>query len=312
MGLTNIHLQMLNSERNIYEVAELFNQNRYSVSEIIEDLASPNVIDGSLLNQSNFLECVETKQQFRIEDKVIDFRNGITEIKDDAWTKANAEFLHYHRSLTLYTLINRLPLINYLREKTGIADIKNATVIDVGAGTGHTLCTFFKHPETLKYYNLDPNLRLLHDQFVRIYPELLNLKMGHLLCYAEQLPFKSGCADLVMSMTSIDHFKDYQSFMNEAFRVLKVGGRIFITSHLDLPPEKRVQSVSAASKLFSYQFWERVARFLYYRRYRVGADDHTFHFEDMQPILDGLVKSGFKIQDKEEFSGNFWITAVKS
>lgn len=309
--MESIHLEMLKKERNVYESANLFHQNRISVSELMKDLASPISTNGKLKLSGDNLECEQSSQRFSITNNVIDFRNVAVEEKGDAWEDANEEFLNYHRSLTVYTLLNSLPLINYLREKTGIAEIKDAMVIDVGAGTGHTLCSFFKNPESLKYYNLDPNLRLLHDQFIRIYPDLLNLKMGHLLCFAEKLPFRDSCADLVMSLSSIDHFKDYEAFMKEAFRVLKSGGRIFITSHLDLPPEKRVQRVSKKVKFFTPQFWERVARFLYYRKFKVGDDDHTFHFEDMQPLVAGLEKAGFKILDKEEFLGNFWITAVK-
>lgn len=309
--MANVHLEMLKKERNVYEAADLSDQNRFSVADLMEDLASPVIVNGKLTLTNDHLQCEQSKQRFPVVDNVIDFRNVAVEEKGDAWESANEEFLNYHRSLTVYTLLNSLPLINYLRERTGIAEIEDATVIDVGAGTGHTLCSFFKNPSTLRYYNLDPNLRLLHDQFIRIYPDLLQLKMGHILCFAEKLPFRDGCADLVMSLSSIDHFKDYEAFMREAFRVLKPEGRIFISSHLDLPPDKRVQRVATTSKLFGFQFWERVARYLYYRKYRVGDDDHTFHFEDVQPMVQGLEKAGFTIVDHEEFLGNFWITAVK-
>jgi ubiquinone/menaquinone biosynthesis C-methylase UbiE len=309
--MSNVHLEMIPKERNIYEAAELYNQNRLSVEEMSHDLGSPVNSGGVLVADGKSLRCAQSGEIFPVKNNVIDFRNVDVPGSTKEWQDANKEFLNYHKSLTVYTMLNSLPLINYLRGRTGIGDIKNATVIDVGGGTGHTLCSFFRHPETLRYYNLDPNLRLLHDQFIRVYPEILHLKMGHLLCFGERLPFKSEVADLVMSLSSIDHFKDYKEFISEAFRVLKPRGRIFISSHLDLPSEQRVQSVQFWQKLFSMQFFERVARYLYFRKYRVGDDDHTYHFESVDPIETALTAKGFKIIEKEELLGNFWITAIK-
>ena len=59
---------------------------------------------------------------------------------------------------------------NQLNQKQN--PLKNIKVLDVGGGTGHTHCSFFQFPEEIEYYLLDPNLRLLHDQFLRLYPKL--------------------------------------------------------------------------------------------------------------------------------------------
>jgi ubiquinone/menaquinone biosynthesis C-methylase UbiE len=308
--MENLHLSLLKKERNIYDLAELFHQNRFTINEILDEIANPFNPGEKLILEGNTLTNESRTARFQILDNVIDLRTSNIEGKDP-WSNLNKRFMNYHKSLSVYTMMNSLPQINYLRQITGVADIQNATVIDVGAGTGHILCSFFKHPETLKYFNLDPNLRLLHDQFIRVYPDLLELKMGHLLCYAEELPIQNNKADLVMSMSSIDHFKDYKKFVKEAYRVNKVGGKIFICSHLDVPKSKRIQRVSVPSKLFSYSFWERLSRYLFYRKYNVGTDDHTFHFETIEPIESALVKTGYKILNKEEYYGNFWIVGQK-
>ena len=311
MNFTDLQIHLLKQERNIYQVAELYDQQRHEISNKLDVLASPEKVDGNLKISGNKLICEQSNTEYNIKNNVVDFCKNQFEKSEDEWARLNAQFMNYHKSLTIYTLINSVPLLNYISEKSGLGQLKNAKVVDIGAGTGHALCSFFQNPETLDYYLCDPNLRLLHDQFIRIYPRLSKLKLTHLLCYAEKLPFKSNSIDLVMSLSAIDHFKDYHAFFNEGYRICKPEGLIFISSHLDVPESKRVQKVSVQSKLFSYSFWERVARFIYYRKHKVGTDDHTQHFETIEPIEQAMNKAGFKTHSKEEFFGHFWIIGKK-
>lgn len=311
MDFLQLQLNLLKKERNIYELADLYEQQRLSPANMLAELCSPEQADAPLQEQGNALTCSSSGKRFAIENQVVDFTGQEFEKNQDEWARLNAQFLNYHKSLSVYTLVNALPLLNYLAERSGLHELRNATVVDIGAGTGHAYCSFFRHPETLRYYLVDPNLRLLHDQFLRIYPRLAQLKMGHILSYAEKLPFKSNSADLVMSQSAIDHFKDYKQFMKESFRITKPGGQFFLSSHLDVPPGERIQRMSTPAKLFSFQFWERLARFLYYRKYQVGKDDHTWHFETIDPLLEATREAGFEIIDHEVVLGHFWIKAVK-
>ena len=93
--------------------------------------------------------------------------------------------------------------------------------MDVGGGTGHTLATFFEFPETIDYFLVDPNIRLIHDQFIRLYLKLSYLKMSHIQANAEFLPIKENSFDLVLNLSAIDHLDDYKKFISEAYRVLK-------------------------------------------------------------------------------------------
>ena len=165
--------------------------------------------------------------------------------------------------------------------------------------------------QSIDYYLCEPNLILLHDQFLRLFPKLSKHKITHLLCYAEKLPFKSGTVDLIMSISSIDHFKDYKSFFKEAYRITKDTGRVFVTSHLETKKDIRIQNTSIKSKLFKSELMERITRYLFLKKYRVKDDDHVNHFETIQPIEEALLAAGFIVEDKEEFLGNFWIIGKK-
>ena len=45
---------------------------------------------------------------------------------------------------------------------------------------------------------MDPNIRLIHDQFIRLYPKLSYLKMSHIQANAEFLPIKKNSFDVVL------------------------------------------------------------------------------------------------------------------
>ena len=307
----NIHLELFKRERNIYQLAQLIPQKRRPVGEYVHLLKGPEDAEEHDLDlKENQIVNRATSQRYAVLDDVAIFTDR--DVCDEEWKGKNEQFLNYNKSLGPYTLMNSTPLINYLSSETGLGKLQHIRVADVGGGTGHAQCSFFRHPETIEYFLVDPNLRLLHDQFVRIYPGLSEHPMAHILAYAERLPFKSATFDLVMSLSSIDHFGDYKRFLGEGYRILKPAGSIFIAGHLHHEAvDPRPQSASLFQKIFSETFWERLARYLYYRKYKVGRDDHTQHFATTQPIEEALLSSGFCIERSHTVMGLFYLTAKK-
>ena len=286
--LLELYKEMIDKERNIYEPANLHQQNRRPVSSylgILKDPFSekPLTLDNNKLKVENSYEIVDSIPNFT--------KNNLN---SSEWKRLNEQFLNYHKSLSLYSAVNSTPIINYLSLETEVGLIKNKKVLDVGGGTGHTHCSFFHFPETIEYFLLDPNLRLLHDQFLRFYPKLSTLKMAHILANAENLPIKDNSFDIVLNLSAVDHFDDYKKFISESYRVLKPGGKFLISSHLDLPPDN-FENPSIKNKIFSDNFFERVSRYFYYRKHKVGDDDHTLSLETPTPIKDALQHSGYKI-----------------
>lgn len=298
------YLDLIDKERNIYEKAQLFHQTRKPVSEYINILQDPQTgKDVDLKGEKIFGD-----KTYSSSNNVADFSNHDKNSED--WKILNDQFLNYHKSLTVYTAVNCAPLINYLSLRTKIGLMKNVKVLDIGGGTGHTHCSFFQFPEEIEYYLLDPNLRLLHDQFLRLYPKLSYLPMGHIIANAEQLPVKDNSFDLVLNISAIDHMNDYKRFISESFRVLKPKGTILISSHLDIAQEIKAKT-KVKNKIFSLSFLERLSRFLYFKKHQVGDDDHTLHLSNTQPIEKALINNGFKIVEKEIFKRYFWIIGNK-
>jgi len=328
MNAQEIHSYLISKHRNIYQEAQLFNQNRRPITEYVNFLAHPLSPDIELNLKDNTL-VASNKDEFSINNNVIDFRKVNSSLQNSStqkqWEELNSFLINYQQYLTPYVLLNSLPIYSYIAEKTGLNKLKNAKVVDVGAGTGQIFGTFFYHQESLEYFLLDPNLRLLHDHFLRLYPKLASYPIGHILCYAENLPFKAEFADLVMSFSSIDHFKDYKQFMSEAHRILKPGGHILIASHLDIQTVKDKVITTPTELLESKNtktFKEKVLNRLalkseyYARKYhnkKRGAvkDDHMHHFEDTAILEKALAEAGFQVEQAEVFNMNFYIKAKK-
>jgi ubiquinone/menaquinone biosynthesis C-methylase UbiE len=291
----NTWLSLHNQPRNIYQNADFYAQNRLNSAEV-----------------APFLKLDATKiAALAIEPNLFDCRDAAEKPKD--WARENAKFLNYHRSLTPYTLLNGLPFSHYLGAKTGLAEAKNQVVIDVGGGTGQTLVNFFRHGESLTYFLVYPNVRLLHDQFIRIYPQLLTLKMGHILAMGENLPFKNEIADIVLCFAAIDHMADYQQFIKEALRVLKPKGQLLITGHLDVPTTNKAAKLWRQFSLFSPSFLEFITRRWHQFRNRVALDDHTVHFETTGVLEKDLIGNGFRVLQSEVVGTElFFILAEKN
>ena len=310
MKAEDIFLDMIDKDRNIYEHSVLFNQCRKEPKEFLKYLSNPYVSSGELEEESDSLVCKSTNTHFPINENVIDFRNQGEVKNSEEWESLNKQFLNYHKSLTVYTLLNSLPINHYVSIKSGLGGLQNQKVVDVGAGTGHTFNSFFNFPETIEYYLVDPNLRLLHDHFLRVYPKLAQIPLSHILAYAEHLPFRDGFADVVLSLSAIDHYNDYLAFFAEAHRILRPGGKLLISSHLDIPAAT-VDKGSKLSKWMSESFLERLTRYLYYKKNKLGKDDHTYHFKNIDIFVQGLEEKGFKILKAETFKRYFFVLAEK-
>jgi ubiquinone/menaquinone biosynthesis C-methylase UbiE len=324
MKSEEIHNYLISKHRAIYQEAELFEQNRKNIESYLDVLADPFIPDQSLTIKNNVIE--SKNNSYSLKNNVIDFRKKVPDADSAKWTELNTTLVNYQKFLTPYVLLNSLPIYNYIAEKTGLNKLVNARVIDVGAGTGQTYGTFFYHQESIEYFLLDPNLRFIHDQFLRLYPKLTTYPIGHILCYAENLPFKNEVADLVMSLSSVDHFKDYKKFIAEAHRILKPTGQILIASHLDgntsktnpiiNPPElhkEKNQTRTFAQKLFNRVSLKSEYYAKKYHNKKRGRvpDDHMHHFEDTKVLENALREAGFKVEMAEVFDENFFIKARK-
>lgn len=100
----------------------------------------------------------------------------------------------------------------------------NATVLDIGCGDGRVLKTLKKNSPLWRLYGVDvsePNVEALVREGFNIYLTDVNL---------EKLPFQDNSFDLIMMLNVIEHLVDPDNALSEAYRILKKGGLLLVTT----------------------------------------------------------------------------------
>lgn len=122
MNNLEYYYNQIDVERNIYEAATLIKQNRRNIAEYIDILQDPETktdVSHDTIEKSK-------------ADNLVRF---INESNNPKWKQLNQQFLNYHKSLSVYTLINSAPIINYISLHSEIGFLKNIKVADIGGGT---------------------------------------------------------------------------------------------------------------------------------------------------------------------------------
>lgn len=105
-------------------------------------------------------------------------------------------------------------IVSILADQT---DLKNATVLDIGTGAGyitHSISRFCKKMESVDLY--DERIEKSGYNFTQV--------------DSEKLPFEDNFFDIVITNHVIEHVPDQQLHVNEAYRVLKKGGTVYLAT----------------------------------------------------------------------------------
>jgi len=105
-------------------------------------------------------------------------------------------------------------LCKYIAEKYFKRNYR--TLLDVGCGRGEHLREFQKLEFQVKGVDLSEEAKELSN----------DLKIGIIDVEKEPLPYKDRSFDVVFNKSLIEHLRNPDNFMREAYRVLKPGGRL--------------------------------------------------------------------------------------
>ena len=137
-----------------------------------------------------------------------------------------ATYQHFSRIAPQYTHLRTTDpspvryLLKQLDSKT------NVRAADIGCGSGRYDRPLLQHFDSrLELFCVDENENMLQQlrQDLHEYAPQLHVVVAR----ARSLPFASESLDCVMTFNAIHHFK-IEAFLNEAGRILKPGGRLFV------------------------------------------------------------------------------------
>lgn len=175
-------------------------------------------------------------------------RNAVTFAKQFDWNKVFAEALeeslersqeqqifkqkkYFVKDLAVYSDYNEN--LNdwrrsYLRkiEKDLLTNSKGKTLIDIGAGSGYISIEMAR--KGLKVYALDISPQSI--ELLKKYKKKFVLKNLHILHNpAEKIPLPSKSIDYIVANAVLEHIFDEEQAISEWNRILKIGGKIFLT-----------------------------------------------------------------------------------
>jgi SAM-dependent methyltransferase len=143
----------------------------------------------------------------------------------DIYTQSDAEKFNQHAKGSLapaYPYLADYLVDRYqLSEKPGIG-------IDLGSGPGDVIIELARRSRAM--YWIDADINPHHFQYLFRDVDSLGLahRVGAIFADAQQLPFRDGYADLVISRGSFQFWGNTESAFAEILRVLKPGGCAFV------------------------------------------------------------------------------------
>jgi ubiquinone/menaquinone biosynthesis C-methylase UbiE len=127
----------------------------------------------------------------------------------------------------------------------GPTDVREKDVVEVGSGLGGGADFLFRAFGPRSIVGIDGSRKHV-DACSEAYPAI-RFMHGH----AAQLPLQDNCCDLVLSVESSHAYTNLDAFLSEVARVLRSGGRLFLT---DLIPKHRVlEYICALERHFSVE-----------------------------------------------------------
>lgn len=185
--------------------------------------------------------CPKCRRSYPVSQGVIDVRTGVTKKGDwdlSAFEQAYQEKPLY-KDVYEYAELTRTPRLaeefRYPKVKGRLIEIlkpmKDSFILDLGSGNGYFIFDVLSHyPKyELSFIGLDiarANIQRLNQRAREEHKDNIIGLLGE----AENLPFADELFDSVVSSEVIEHLFNPELAFKQVYRVLKKGGRFFITT----------------------------------------------------------------------------------
>lgn len=104
--------------------------------------------------------------------------------------------------------------------------LRDKVALDLGCFNGGRSVAWFERYQLKHISGVDVQQEYIDaaDQFAAIHKISANFKVG----FGEALPFEDNCFDAILTFDVFEHVRDPKKVLDECYRVLKDGGRLFL------------------------------------------------------------------------------------
>jgi ubiquinone/menaquinone biosynthesis C-methylase UbiE len=104
--------------------------------------------------------------------------------------------------------------------------LQGKVALDLGCFTGGRSVAWFERYKLQQITGIDVRQVFIESakQFASLYNIRANFKVG----FGESLPFENETFDAILSFDVFEHVQNLQKTLNECYRVLKIGGRLYL------------------------------------------------------------------------------------
>ncbi|WP_433708484.1 class I SAM-dependent methyltransferase [Paenibacillus illinoisensis] len=158
-------------------------------------------------------------------------------------------------------------------------------VLDIATGGGHVACALAPLVKQVTALDLTEKMLQVAERFIR---ESGHQNVNFVPGDAEHLPFEDDVFDIVTCRIAAHHFPDVFSFLTEAFRVTKPGGRLLLIDNVAPERDEYDQFYNEVEKrrdpshvrAWRKSEWIRMMEVAEYRVEAMVSFEKTFLFED--------------------------------
>ena len=233
------------------------------------------------------------------------------------WGARDNEYREFYRTWSKEEHLAGRRVYDAFYDWCNISDIQNVSLLDVGGGNGTSRVMYWANPEKINYFNVDPQINLLHAFHLDMYPEMKEYDFPYLVGVGEYLPLKSNIFDLSITTAAIDHYYNPSDVFHEIFRCLKAGARLYIM----ISKHKDNTVVGMASRVSEYyrksgflSLSKQVAKRLFCSLRLNGSVDvntHMHHFRTLEELLVLLYMFNVVRADESKQGDQLYVECLK-
>lgn len=176
-------------------------------------------------------------------------------------------------------------LVSFFKKRVG--DIENKKILDVGFGNGGVAIAFNKAGAEMYGVDIDPELKEIAEHNTLANKAKVEFKIYD----GRKLPYSDDFFDYAVSFSVLEHTSFPNELLNEMLRVLKFGGRIFLTL-----PNKYYPKETHTLAFFVSWMPRRIANIYLKILKRSPLEHDNLHFYSYFDILKMLKKTNYKYE----------------